>query len=219
MEYNVNRKKLEIREYGRNIQKMVDYALEIEDRQKRNIFAQIIIKTMSQVNPNKEMADYHHTLWDHLHIMANYQLDVDSPYPKPKMEEQTSKPEKIAYKNSKIRFRPYGKNIENMIDKVIEMPEGEEKQTLIEMIAQQLKKSYNLFSTSHTEKSKQDNTIVRVVPTFNADSAYQYVKAQCDFGPRVPGSEAHSACLAYFVEQFNAFGADTVIVQEGELQI
>ena len=88
MEYNVNRKKLEIREYGRNIQKMVDYALEIEDRQKRNIFAQIIIKTMSQVNPNKEMADYHHTLWDHLHIMANYQLDVDSPYPKPKMEER-----------------------------------------------------------------------------------------------------------------------------------
>ena len=142
MEYNVNRKKLEIREYGRNIQKMVDYALEIEDRQKRNIFAQIIIKTMSQVNPNKEMADYHHTLWDHLHIMANYQLDVDSPYPKPKMEEQISKPEKIAYKNSKIRFRPYGKNIENMIDKVIEMPEGEERQTLIEMIAQQLKKSY-----------------------------------------------------------------------------
>lgn len=72
---------------------------------------------------------------------------------------------------------------------------------------------------SHTEKSKQDNTIVRVVPTFNADSAYQYVKAQCDFGPRVPGSEAHSACLAYFVEQFNAFGADTVIVQEGEMTI
>ena len=72
---------------------------------------------------------------------------------------------------------------------------------------------------SHTEKSKQDNTIVRVVPTFNADSAYQYVKAQCDFGPRVPGSEAHLACLAYFVEQFNAFGADTVIVQEGEMTI
>lgn len=72
---------------------------------------------------------------------------------------------------------------------------------------------------SHTEKSKQDNTIVRVVPTFNADSAYQYVKAQCDFGPRVPGSEAHLACLAYFVEQFTIFRADTVIVQEGEMTI
>ena len=143
MEYNVNRKKLEIPEYGRNLQKMVDYALTIEEREKRNIYAKIIIQTMSQVNPNcKEMADYKRTLWDHLHIMANYQLDVDCPYEKPKPEEQNQKPEKLEYKNSKIRFRPYGKNIENMIDKVIEMPEGEEKQTLIEMIAQQLKKSY-----------------------------------------------------------------------------
>ena len=72
---------------------------------------------------------------------------------------------------------------------------------------------------SHSEKTKQDNTIVRVVPIFNPDSAYQYVKAQCDFGPRVPGTEAHTACLQYFVEQFSRFGADTVIVQEGESMI
>lgn len=72
---------------------------------------------------------------------------------------------------------------------------------------------------SHSEKSKQDNTIVRVVPIFNSDSAYHYVRAQCDFGPRVPGTEAHVACLAYFVEQFKAFNADTVLVQEGEMTI
>ena len=72
---------------------------------------------------------------------------------------------------------------------------------------------------SHSEKTKQDDTIVRVVPTFNPDSAYRYVKAQCDFGPRVPGTEAHTACLQYFVEQFSRFGADTVIVQEGESMI
>lgn len=143
MEYNIDRKKLEIPEYGRNIQKMVDYALEIEDREKRTAFAQIIITTMSQINPNsKEIADYKHKLWDHLHIMAGYKLDVDCPYPIPKPEDQIAKPDKVEYKNSKIRFRPYGKNIENMIDKVIEMEVGEEKQVLIEMIAQQLKKSY-----------------------------------------------------------------------------
>lgn len=143
MEYNIDRKKLEIPEYGRNIQKMVDYALEIEDREKRTAFAQIIITTMSQINPNsKEIADYKHKLWDHLHIMAGYKLDVDCPYPIPKLEDQIAKPDKVEYKNSKIRFRPYGKNIENMIDKVIEMEDGEEKQVLIEMIAQQLKKSY-----------------------------------------------------------------------------
>ena len=72
---------------------------------------------------------------------------------------------------------------------------------------------------SHSEKTKQDDTIVRVVPTFNPDSAYQYVKAQCDFGPRVPGTEAHTVCLQYFVEQFSRLGADTVIVQEGESMI
>ncbi len=72
---------------------------------------------------------------------------------------------------------------------------------------------------SKTEKTKEDNTIVRVVPTFDADSAYQYVKEQCDFGPRVPATEAHARCLDYFVEQFNRFGADTVIVQSGEATI
>mgnify|MGYP003470316877 CR=1 FL=1 len=71
------------------------------------------------------------------------------------------------------------------------------------------------FSSSK-EQTKDSNAIVRVVPTFNPDSAYHYVKAQCDFGPRVPGTEAHAVCLNYFVEQFNRFGADTVIVQHGE---
>lgn len=68
-------------------------------------------------------------------------------------------------------------------------------------------------------KTQETKPVIREVPTFNADSAYQYVKAQCDFGPRVPGSEAHSVCLAYFVEQFEVFNADTVIVQEGEMTI
>ncbi len=72
---------------------------------------------------------------------------------------------------------------------------------------------------SHSNKAKQDNTTARVVPTFNPDSAYLYVKAQCDFGPRVPGTEAHATCLNYFVEQFNRFNADTVIVQEGETML
>jgi hypothetical protein len=72
---------------------------------------------------------------------------------------------------------------------------------------------------SQSNKAKQDNTTARVVPIFNPDSAYHYVKAQCDFGPRVPGTEAHAACLNYFVEQFNRFNADTVIVQEGETML
>lgn len=143
MKYNTERKKLNIPEYGRNVQGLVDYALTIEDREKRTAFAGIIINAMAQVNPSvKELSDYKHKLWDHLFIMSNYRLDVDSPYPKPVKEELDTKPERLAYKSSMIRFRPYGKLIENVIDKVITMPEGEEKNVLIGMIAQYLKKAY-----------------------------------------------------------------------------
>lgn len=143
MKYNTERKKLNIPEYGRNVQGLVDYALTIEDREKRTAFAGIIINAMAQVNPSvKELSDYKHKLWDHLFIMSDYRLDVDSPYPKPVKEELNTKPERLAYKSSMIRFRPYGKLIENVIDKVITMPEGEEKNVLIGMIAQYLKKAY-----------------------------------------------------------------------------
>ncbi len=143
MKYNTQRKKLIIPEYGRNIQGLVDYAMTIEDREKRNFYANVIVNAMAQVNPTvKDSTNYRHKLWDHLFIMSDYKLDVDSPFPKPIPEEVESKPERLNYKSSVIRFRPYGKLIENMIDKVIELPEGEEKQTLIEMIAQHLKKSY-----------------------------------------------------------------------------
>ena len=143
MKYNTERKKLNIPEYGRNVQGLVDYALTIEDREKRTAFAGIIINAMAQVNPSvKELSDYKHKLWDHLFIMSNYRLDVDSPYPKPVKEELDTKPERLTYKSSMIRFRPYGKLIEHVIDKVITMPEGEEKNVLIGMIAQYLKKAY-----------------------------------------------------------------------------
>ena len=143
MKYNTERKKLNIPEYGRNVQGLVDYALTIEDREKRTAFAGIIINAMAQVNPSvKELSDYKHKPWDHLFIMSDYRLDVDSPYPKPVKEELDTKPERLAYKSSMIRFRPYGKLIENVIDKVITMPEGEEKNVLIGMIAQYLKKAY-----------------------------------------------------------------------------
>lgn len=143
MKYNTEREKLNIPEYGRNVQGLVDYALTIEDIEKRTAFAGIIINAMAQVNPSvKELSDYKHKLWDHLFIMSNYRLDVDSPYPKPVKEELDTKPERLTYKSSMIRFRPYGKLIENVIDKVITMPEGEEKNVLIGMIAQYLKKAY-----------------------------------------------------------------------------
>lgn len=143
MEYNTQRDKLVVPEYGRNVQKMVDICMAMEDREKRNAYAKSIIVAMSQVNPKgKDSPHYLQTLWDHLFIISDYKLDVDSPYEKPTREERDEKPEPLKYKTSSITYRPYGAYLEKMIKRTIELPEGEEKQQLIERTAQEMKKLY-----------------------------------------------------------------------------
>ncbi len=142
MEYNSQRVKLIIPEYGRNIQKMVDYTITIEDREKRTNTAKFIVSVMGFMNQqNLEAGDYKQTLWDHLYIISKFELDVDSPYPMPPKETLTRKPEKVEYSDKKIRFKHYGKNIEGIIKKAIEFEDGPEKDALIHAIANHLKKS------------------------------------------------------------------------------
>lgn len=130
-------------EYGRNVQKMVEHCLTIEDKEKRNAYANSIIVAMSQVNPTgKDNPNYLHKLWDHLFIISDYKLDVDSPFEKPIKEEKNYKPKPLKYKNSKITYRTYGTLLEKMIKKVADMPDGEEKQYLTDNIAQELKKEH-----------------------------------------------------------------------------
>jgi len=143
MEYNTKREKLIIPEYGRNVQRMVDYALTIEDRERRTAYVNLIITAMYNVNPDaKNMVDFKHKLWDHLYIISDYKLDVDSPYPMPDKQERLSAPQALKCHYNNIKFGPYGCVIEKMIDKVISMEDSQEKETLIALIAQQLKKSY-----------------------------------------------------------------------------
>lgn len=143
MEYNTTRDHLIIPEYGRNIQKMVDYAITIEDREKRTKTAKSIIISMSQMNPSiKDTNDYNHVLWDHLYIISDFKLDVDSPFPAPSKEALYRKPDKLVYSDKKIVLRHYGRHIINIIKKANEYEEGEEKQALIIAIANQMKKSY-----------------------------------------------------------------------------
>lgn len=143
MEYNSQREPLIIPEYGRNIQKMVNYAKTIEDREKRTEAAKFIVSVMASMNQqNKDTGDYRQTLWDHLFIISKFELDVDSPYPMPEKETLTRKPEKVQYSDNKIRFRHYGKNIEAIIKKANEYEDGPEKEALIHAIANHLKKSY-----------------------------------------------------------------------------
>jgi hypothetical protein len=143
MEYNTELPHLVISEYGRNIQKMVDHALTIADREERNKVARAIIDVMGQLNPHlRDVNDFKHKLWDHLFIISKFQLDVDSPYPKPSRETFETKPEMLNYPSNHIRYKHYGKNIENMITKAKLMEDGDMRNAFVESIANQMKKSY-----------------------------------------------------------------------------
>jgi len=122
---------------------MVDYAITIEDKEKRTKTAKTIIISMAQMNPMiKDTIDYTHVLWDHLFIISKFKLDVDSPFPPPSKDKLNRKPDQLVYSDKKIVLRHYGRHIVNIIKKATEYEEGEEKQALIIAIANQMKKSY-----------------------------------------------------------------------------
>jgi hypothetical protein len=143
MEYNTTRGLVTIQEYGRNIQEMIRYMCTIEDRDRRNKAARFIVGVMAQMHPgSKDSVDFKHKLWDHLHIISNFKLDVDSPYPPPPPLTNSTKPEHISYHDKEIEFRHYGKNIALIIEKAITYPDGPEKDALTHTIATHLKKTY-----------------------------------------------------------------------------
>ncbi len=143
MEYNTQLPHLQIPEYGRNIQIMIDHCITIEDRDERNRCARAIIQIMGQLNPHlRDIADFTHKLWDHLFVISKFKLDVDSPYPRPNAETFTTKPKTVPYPANKIRYKHYGKTIERIIDVAKTYEEGAEKRELSRLIANHLKKSY-----------------------------------------------------------------------------
>ena len=153
-DYNTRRPQMVIPEYGRNIQKMVEHAISIEDRAERNKVAQSIITVMGQLNPHlRDITDFKHKLWDHIFIISDFKLDVDSPYPIPDKETIFKKPKKLNYPQSKIRFKHYGKSTEAIIAKAIEMEDGDEKNELIKLIANLMKKSYLVWNRDSVDDS------------------------------------------------------------------
>jgi hypothetical protein len=142
-DYNTSRKRMVLPEYGRNIQKMVDYIKNIEDRAERNRLAHAIIAIMGNLNPHlRDISDFKHKLWDHLAIIADFELDIDFPYEVPKPETFQQKPRIIEYGIHKIFFKHYGKSIEMMVDAACELPDSLEKERLVNAIANHMKKSY-----------------------------------------------------------------------------
>ena len=142
-DYNTQRPRLIIPEYGRHVQRMVEHCMQVEDRDQRTRTAKAIIQVIGRLNPqlrNSENGD--HTLWDHLYIMSDFKLDVDAPFPPPTAEELESKPTPIAYPSNKIRYGHYGKLVERMIDQCAAMEEGEKRDAYAHLIANLMKKQF-----------------------------------------------------------------------------
>ena len=152
MEYNTSLSKLIIPEYGRNVQKMVHSIIAIEDREKRNHQAKSIIEVMGNLNPHlRDVPDFKHKLWDHLFIMSDFHLEVDSPYDRPSKESFEEKPEILKYSDNNIKFRHYGKILPLIIKRTIDLDEGEYKDFLVFTIANHMKKSYLTWNKANVE--------------------------------------------------------------------
>jgi hypothetical protein len=155
MRYNTAEKKLALPEYGRNIQNMVDYCVTIEDREERKHCADTIINIMGNMFPHlRDVNDFKHILWDHLAIMSDFKLDIDYPYEIVKKEDLNTRPPRLPYSNSRIRYRHYGKTLEMMIQKATEFEQGTEKEVLVKLLANQMKKSFLSWNKESVEDSK-----------------------------------------------------------------
>jgi hypothetical protein len=155
MDYNTGRGHLSMREYGRHIQKMVDYLLTIEDRAVRQKNANAVIELMGFLNPQlKLMEDYRHKLWDHLFLISDFQLDVDSPYPIPTRESIKAKPDPLHYPKKYPRYNHLGKHLELLIDKAMQEQHPEKRQGFANAIAYYMKLTY---SNWHKELVQDDS--------------------------------------------------------------
>lgn len=163
MQYNTKRKGLILPEYGRHVQELVDYAKTIkDDKQRQDIVEQVII-LMENINPNaKNVGDYEHKLWDHLYIISNFDLEYTSPYPKPSKEEVYEKPGKFPYPNQTIKYRHYGKNVESMIDKAMDMKDEDKQEAYTEIIASFMKRTYSNYNPDGVNDEIIKDDLVRM---------------------------------------------------------
>lgn len=142
-DYNTTRSDLILAEYGRNVQNMVKYIIDLPTKEERNKYAQAVIDLMGFLNPHlRDVADFKHKLWDHLHIISDYKIDVDSPYPKPTPEAALVRPAHIGYPQQKIRYKHYGKTVEKLIEKTIAEENPERKASMVQGVANFMKMAY-----------------------------------------------------------------------------
>lgn len=169
--YNTERVRLYIPEYGRNVQKMVNYLKTIEDREKRNEQARAIIKVMEILNPAVHLEeDFEHKLWDHLYIISGFDLDIDAPYPMPEPESLNQKPEQVPMNTRPIKATHYGRNIENIIELIAGKEDGETKTAMIRQLAVYMRQQYLIWNKD----------------TVSDETIFQDIERLSDFRIKVP---------------------------------
>ena len=147
MDYNTQREKLILPEYGRYVQKMVEMVKAIPDREKRNEQIRAVVQVMAQLNPQvREMVDYKHKLWDHMQMMAGYDIDIDSPYPVPDRKDLETKPQPIPIEKRPVKAACYGRNIENMIKLIADREDDEAKREMIRALALYMRQQYLIWN-------------------------------------------------------------------------
>jgi len=143
MEYSTNRNKLILPEYGRNIQKMVEWASEIEDKTERNLAAQEIINIMGSMNPHlRDINDFKHKLWDQLMLMSDFKIEIESPYPIPAKEFFEEKPKRVGYTGGRFKYKYLGRIMQKLVAAATEIEDEEKKAELVKIITNHMKKSY-----------------------------------------------------------------------------
>lgn len=208
MEYNTLRRALHMREYGRHIQTMVDYLLTIENKEKRQQQAQCVIELMGFLNPHlRNVEDFRHKLWDHLFIVSDFKLDVDSPYPIPTRETLKARPKPLPYPKRKPRYNHLGKNIEIIIDKALQEENPEKKQGFANAVAYYMKLAYN---TWHKENIHDDaiqselSSITKGELEFTNKPFVKHYKPSDDFRRGGDGQKRHK----HFQQRGGRMGRD-----------
>ncbi len=158
MEYNTSRNQIVVPEYGRNVQKIVEYAVSLENREERNELAKFIVRMMTNINMSGgNNCDNEQMVWDHLFMISDFKLDIDAPYPMPDKAKLQSTPQRLSYADNELKFRTYGRNLEKIVEVAVNMEEGAEKEELVKLIAYNLKKAY----LNWNQKFVDDEQIVK----------------------------------------------------------
>lgn len=211
MDYNTQREKLLMPEYGRHVQKMIDFVKNIQDKDKRNEQVKAVIQIMGILNPQlRDLNDFKHKLWDHVQIISDFEIDIDSPYPVPTKETFLTHPDPITLETKPILERHYGRNIQNMIEVIASREDDEVKTAMINTLAYYMQQQYQIWKKDHATEEIIFKDIVRlsggriVIP--EGAHIEQHVHVQHNSNSKAVSADSHNSHNSHGNKQYSKQG-------------